>query len=115
MGIPELMWTPRRRSRLASDPSYGGLWVLPQDTIVVGSPGSFQRSETFDVDIGGEELGPDEPSGLVGHLVRRSLLYQGAEYDGEGLVQRARLVFVDQSGLLFRDPVGKLVPYDVQR
>ena len=65
------------------------------------------------VDAGREQLGADQPVGLVGALPEQPLLDEHPEHVGDRLVERAGLVLVVQAGGVLGDAVGELVADDV--
>ena len=91
----------------------GRLGVLAQAGVVVGGAGRGHRAQGHAVDPGSEQLGADQPVGLVGALAQGALLDEHAEDVGDGLVERPGLVLVVQAGGVLGDPVRELVPDDV--
>ena len=57
----------------------------------------------------------DQPIGLRGCLPKRALFDERAEYVGDGFVQRAGLILVDEVGGVLRHAVRQLMTNDVDR
>src|SRR5438105_12359717 len=62
-----------------------------------------------------KESRTNEPITLISRLVERELLHKRTEYIRDGLVQRTRLVQVDEFCLISSDSMCQLMPDNVNR
>ena len=91
------------------------LGIPAQHRVVVRRPRGRHVAQRAGVDAGQEQLGADQPVGLMDVLAEHPLLGAAGEDVGHRLVEGARLVAVDQPGSVLGDGVGQLVAEHVDR